>query len=65
VGKWEQIEREAREDELKELERELHGEQQRGREAKPRRQQQRKTEPGVPDAGTARADNPDSTGSDA
>lgn len=30
VGKWEQIERAAREDELTELERELHGRQERG-----------------------------------
>lgn len=36
VGKWEQIEQQAREDELRELERELHGEQRRGREPKPK-----------------------------
>jgi hypothetical protein len=57
VGKWEQIEQQAREEELKELERELHGEQKRGRKPKPkhrRRQQQRKAEPGAPEAGSSR-----------
>jgi hypothetical protein len=66
VGKWERIEREAREDELKELERELHGEPERGRRRKPkhrRHRRQRRTEPGASD-GTARDHDTNDTASD-
>ena len=56
VGKWERIEREAREDELRELERELHG---RNRGRKPKRQQA-----DAPRREAPREDSSDSTGSD-
>lgn len=45
VGKWEQIEREAREDELKELERELHRERQRSGKPKPKAKQRKPVPP--------------------
>jgi hypothetical protein len=69
VGKWEQIEQEAREDQLKDLERELHGEQERGRKPKPKHRRsshrhQRKTEPGAQDTGSARDGSPDDKSSD-
>jgi hypothetical protein len=67
VGKWERIEQEAREEELTELERELHGEQQGGRKPKPRRRQgrqRRRTKPDAPKTNTERDSGTDSTASD-
>jgi hypothetical protein len=65
AGKWEQIEQEAREDELKELERELHGEQRDGK-PKPKRRyrRQRSTEPGAQDTGTTKDGGSDDKSSD-
>lgn len=63
VGRWEQIEREAREEELKELERELHGEQKRDKKPrlKPKRRW-RKRKPDAPDTGAERRNDTDSDG---
>lgn len=47
VGRWEQVEREAREDELKELERELHREWE---EDAGRKRKRRRAEPDTPEA---------------
>lgn len=63
VGRWEQIEQDAREEELKELERELHGEQ-RGQKLKTKRKRCRqRTEPPAPDAGSSCNSGTDDTGS--
>jgi len=60
VGKWEQVERAAREDELTELERELRGKQHGQKpKAKGRHHRQRGTEPGAP-YGTAPDNDTDS-----
>jgi hypothetical protein len=67
IGKWEQIEQKAREDELTELERELHGEQERDGKSRRKgrhRRQQRRTEPGAPDAGTSQDNDTGGTAND-
>jgi len=65
VGKWERIEQEQREEELTELERELHGEPRGGR-PKPKRTRRpaRKPKRDAPEANTERHSGTDSTASD-
>jgi hypothetical protein len=65
VGKWERVEQEAREEELAELERELHGERRGGRpKPKHRRRPTRKPKPDAPKTNTERDSGTDSTASD-